>query len=243
MFILTYYSLSIPATNFVLSPVNPVAVVRMSIQQDDDISVVTEGMLSEMLSARHLNGNVHGLVRSLNTMMIRTRTANVFDYYKEVRTLGEGSIGTVVLVRRRRGTEGGSAYSHQVKGRFGFIGGLPGRPRTLEKGRRRARLSIRNHSSHAKEYALKSIHLRLVERKYLDELRNEINVMRSLDHPNIVKAYEVYETERNIHILMEYCSGGDLYSRAPYTETEAAKIVSQLCSAISHMHKNGCVHR
>ena len=184
-------------------------------------------------------------VRSLNTKMIRTRTANVFDYYKEVKTLGEGSIGSVVLVRRRKGTEGGSAYSHQDvdKGCFGFLSCLPRRrrPRTLEKRGPRALLS--NHSSHAKEYALKSIHLRLLERKYLDELRNEINVMRSLDHPNIVKAYEVYETETNIYVLMEYCSGGDLYSRAPYTETEAVKTVSHLCSAISHMHKNGCVHR
>ncbi|EJK71500.1 hypothetical protein THAOC_07053 [Thalassiosira oceanica] len=215
--------------------------IRLSRRKSCD----AEGATKETMNKETLEDEALDLsVRSLNTMMIRTRTDNVFDFYKEVKTLGEGSIGTVVLVRRRRGTEGGSAYSHQDKGCFGFLSCLPRRrPRTLEKSGPRARLSMPNHSLHAKEYALKSIQLRLVERKYLVEFRNEINVMRSLDHPNIVKAYEVYETERNIYILMEYCSGGDLYSRAPYTETEAAKIVSHLCSAISHMHKNGCVHR
>ena len=95
--------------------------------------------------------------------------------------------------------------------------------------RRRARTPS---SCHTGEYALKSIQLRLVERKYLDELRNEINVLRTLDHPNIVKAYEVYETKANIYVLMEYCSGGDLYARAPYMENQAANIVTQICSAI-----------
>lgn len=60
---------------------------------------------------------------------------------------------------------------------------------------------------------------------------------------DIVKAYEVYETKANIYVLMEYCSGGDLYARAPFMENQAAQIISQLCSAISHMHKNGVVHR
>ena len=46
-----------------------------------------------------------------------------------------------------------------------------------------------------------------------------------------------------LDVLMEYCSGGDLYTRAPYMEHQAASIVSQICSAIAHMHKNDVVHR
>lgn len=38
-------------------------------------------------------------------------------------------------------------------------------------------------------------------------------------------------------------SSGDLYARAPYMENQAANIVAQICAAISHMHKNGVVHR
>ena len=184
--------------------------------------------------------------------MIRHRNENVWDYYKEMRRIGEGSIGAVSLVKRKRGTEGGSAYNSQRSnsnvvsiGCTGFFGCLlPKRaPPSIEKtsdinSRRSSRSSF-----HSEEYALKSIHLRLVERQYLDELRNEITVLRSLDHPNIVKAYEVYETGKNIYVLLEYCSGGDLYAHAPYLEKQAANVVSQICSAISHMHKFGVVHR
>ncbi|KAL9185263.1 hypothetical protein ACHAXT_003040 [Thalassiosira profunda] len=205
------------------------------------------------------HGSDAGLsTRSLTNRMIRERDANVWDYYKEIRRIGEGSIGTVVLVKRKRGTEGGSAYTSSQRGNVvavgcrGFFGcllpkrspqGIETSPSKSKDGHSRRRLS----SSHSEEYALKSIQLRLVETKYLEELRNEINVLRSLDHPNIVKAYEVYETKAvhggAIYVLMEYCSGGDLYCRAPYMESQAANLMRQICSAISHMHKNGCVHR
>ena len=49
--------------------------------------------------------------------------------------------------------------------------------------------------------------------------------------------------QNTLDVLMEYCSGGDLYTHAPYLEHQAASIVSQICSAIAHMHKNDVVHR
>lgn len=133
-------------------------------------------------------------VRSLTNHMIRQRNANVWDYYKEVRRIGEGSIGYISLVKRKRGTEGGSAYTSQrsmdnvvslgCRGFFSCL--LPKRsPPSIEKEVTNTTSTSAGPSScHAEEYALKSIQLRLVERKYLDELRNEINVLRSLDHPS-----------------------------------------------------------
>ncbi|KAL7456726.1 hypothetical protein ACHAWC_008211, partial [Mediolabrus comicus] len=185
--------------------------------------------------------------------MIRERHTDVFNYYKDVRRLGEGSIGSVRLVRRKKGTEGGSAYdSVRNNGNSScgcLIDGIFGCSwlTVIDSSRHR-----RNHisessksanSNHSELYALKSIQLRLVQKEYLDELRNEISVLRSLDHPNIVKAYEVYETKHNIYVVMEFCSGGDLYSRVPYVESQAARIITQICSAINHMHSNGIIHR
>ena len=43
-------------------------------------------------------------------------------------------------------------------------------------------------------------------------LRRELDVLKTLDHPNIVKFYEIYLDEMYIHFVMEYCSGGDLYN-------------------------------
>lgn len=156
--------------------------------------------------------------------------------YQMIRLLGEGSIGQVSLVRRRKGTEGGSAYPKKS-----FIHRMFGCCNQAEVVVNDKRYQCP--SAHSEQYAIKSIQLRLVQQSYLDELRNEIEVLRSLDHPNIVKAYEVYETKRNIYVVMQYCSGGDLYARAPYTEDAAATLMSQLCSAIAHMHKHDVVHR
>lgn len=54
---------------------------------------------------------------------------------------------------------------------------------------------------------------------------------------------ETYEHRNQIFIVMELCAGGDLYSRDPYTEAEAARIVSSILSAISYMHSKNICHR
>lgn len=90
---------------------------------------------------------------------------------------------------------------------------------------------------------MKSIQLSRISKEFIDELRNEIEILRNLDHPNIVKAYEVFDNSHQIYIIMELCSGGDLYAKKPYSEKEAAKIVGKLLSALKHMHAKGIIHR
>jgi len=82
-------------------------------------------------------------------------------------------------------------------------------------------------------------------------LMAEVNLMIKLDHPNIIKLYEVYENESYIYLIMEYCRGGELFDRIiaktekgqQYTEKEAASLFKQIMSAINYCHKNGIVHR
>ena len=82
-------------------------------------------------------------------------------------------------------------------------------------------------------------------------LMAEVNLMIKLDHPNIIKLYEVYENESYIYLIMEYCRGGELFDRViaktekgqQYTEKEAASLFKQIMSAINYCHKNGIVHR
>ena len=82
-------------------------------------------------------------------------------------------------------------------------------------------------------------------------LMAEVNLMIKLDHPNIIKLYEVYENESYIYLIMEYCRGGELFDRITakteksqqYTEKEAASLFKQIMSAINYCHKNGIVHR
>lgn len=93
-------------------------------------------------------------------------------------------------------------------------------------------------------YAMKSILLSQIgQEDFIDELRNEIAILKDLDHPNIVRAIETFEFRGKISIVMEVCSGGDLYARDPYTELEAGRIVASILSAIAYMHSRKVVHR
>jgi calcium-dependent protein kinase len=99
------------------------------------------------------------------------------------------------------------------------------------------------------EYACKE--LQKNEVADLDSFNREIDILIKLDHPNIIKLYEVYENDDFIYIVMELCKGGELFDRIikrteqgnPFTEKEAAIIFKQLMSAVSYCHRNKIVHR
>lgn len=93
-------------------------------------------------------------------------------------------------------------------------------------------------------YALKSIILdRAMDSTFRRELLNEIAILRSIDHPNIVRAIETYEHQSRIYLVLELCSGGDLYARDPYTEGQARSITYALLDAIAYLHSKDVTHR
>jgi calcium-dependent protein kinase len=63
-------------------------------------------------------------------------------------------------------------------------------------------------------------------------LFNEINILRNLDHPNIVKMYEFFEDEKRYYIVTEICKGGELFdeiiARGKFTEKDAAILMKQI---------------
>jgi len=93
-------------------------------------------------------------------------------------------------------------------------------------------------------YALKSIHLdRVNDLTFVGELKNEIAIMKRLDHAHIARLIETYNHKGNIYLVLELCSGGDLYTRDPYTEDQSSRIVSSIMSAVSFMHEHDIMHR
>ena len=172
-------------------------------------------------------------VATQENLILRANHRNVKDYYEIIETLGEGSMGSVSCVRKKIEAVGGSAYTVKKKGFFGL-------------GERILRKKVPPHvidGSSDKLYALKSIILSRISDEFITELRNEVSILQSLNHPNIVKAYEVYESKVNLYVVLEHCSGGDLYSRIPYSEKQSAKIVGKLLSAIAYMHSRNISHR
>ncbi|CAG9311545.1 unnamed protein product [Blepharisma stoltei] len=77
--------------------------------------------------------------------------------------------------------------------------------------------------------------------------QNEFEILSHLDHPNIVNIIETFETDRLCFLVLEYCSGGELFDRIAtkryLTEYEAAAIMKVLFSAVAYCHDHGVCHR
>ena len=104
---------------------------------------------------------------------------------------------------------------------------------TTRKGRNPKTLAMRtssltdydnsNNSKRERYYALKSLHLDRCSNTTLQkELKNEVAILKELDHPHIARALETFDFEGRLYICLELCSGGDLYARDPYSEEDAA---------------------
>ena len=76
---------------------------------------------------------------------------------------------------------------------------------------------------------------------------NEIDILKKMDHPNIVKIFEFYSNNETYSIIMEYCRGGNFISEiknfAPFDEKYAAYIMYQILSAINYCHNMNIIHR
>mmetsp|Transcript_83924 Transcript_83924/g.222271 ORF Transcript_83924/g.222271 Transcript_83924/m.222271 type:complete len:574 (+) Transcript_83924:1-1722(+) len=78
-------------------------------------------------------------------------------------------------------------------------------------------------------------------------LRREIEMLRQLDHPNVVRLYEVNEDDSCVFLLMELCRGGDLFTRVyeerHLEEPVARAFAEQMFGALAYCHCRGVVHR
>ncbi|KAJ1666741.1 Calcium/calmodulin-dependent protein kinase type I [Coemansia sp. RSA 1813] len=80
-------------------------------------------------------------------------------------------------------------------------------------------------------------------------IRNEINILKNLarKHPNIISLIDYFETPHNVYLVMELCTGGELFDhircKQVFTESDAAAIVRQIIEGVGFLHAHGIVHR
>ena len=103
------------------------------------------------------------------------------------------------------------------------------------------------HKDTQSQRAVKVLRKNLLDEKEMDMLKNEIAILKDMDHPNIVKMYEFLEDEKRIYIVTEICKGGELFdeilNRSKFDEKDGAIVMKQLLSAINYCHKKNIVHR
>lgn len=101
------------------------------------------------------------------------------------------------------------------------------------------------------ERAIKAIDITKI--KDPKRFQQEINIQMELDHPNIVKLYETFKDGRRVYLVMELCTGGELFDRiveeaekhegSAFSERDVAIYMQQILGAMLYLHSHSYVHR
>eukprot|EP00794_Sanderia_malayensis_P020542 gene20542-22563_t len=118
--------------------------------------------------------------------------------------------------------------------------------KTIGKGNF-AKVKLAKHLPTGREVAIKIIDKTQLNPTSLQKLFREVRIMKFLDHPNIVKLYEVIETEKTLYLIMEYASGGEVFdylvAHGRMKEKEARAKFRQIVSAVQYCHQKHVIHR
>lgn len=153
---------------------------------------------------------------------ISHQTDDIYKYFDfEPEPLGEGSYGVVYKATEKSTKEVRAIKQINLRD---------------IKGGRKEPLTALNESEIAEE-----------SKGLYNNFLNELASLKLLDHPNIIKLYEVYEWENAIYLVQEFCDGGELFDyiveQGALDETVASDLFQQMVGAVIYCHKNRICHR
>jgi MAP/microtubule affinity-regulating kinase len=118
--------------------------------------------------------------------------------------------------------------------------------KTLEKGKFGV-VQLAKHKLTGEKVAIKVVHKLQLNSCSLKDIWKEAEIIKTLDHPNIIKVLQIIDTENTFHLVMEYASNGDLFRRLDLgrmEEKEAKEKFRQVVSAIRYCHEEkNVIHR
>ncbi|KAL5709451.1 non-specific serine/threonine protein kinase [Ranunculus cassubicifolius] len=103
------------------------------------------------------------------------------------------------------------------------------------------------HKVHNVDVAIKEIVMDRLSKKLQESLRSEIYILQKINHPNIIRLHDIIEVEGKIHLVLEYCKGGDLsvyiqrHGKVP--EVTAKHFMKQLAAGLLVLRENNLIHR
>lgn len=111
-----------------------------------------------------------------------------------------------------------------------------------------AEVRLAEHVETGEEYAVKIFDRRSMPAKEFEkDVRREIQIMRSLNHPNIVKVHAVLVTDKSLYLVMELVRGGELYDHivrhTRISEQISRRYFQQIVDGLVYCHKRGVYHR
>jgi len=97
-----------------------------------------------------------------------------------------------------------------------------------------------------KEAAVKIIRKRDLNKKELKTLDREADILTKAQHKHCVQLYDIFDTKHHLYLVMEICSGGELFDAIcenNFNEKDAASLVKQITEALIYLHDKEIVHR
>lgn len=100
-------------------------------------------------------------------------------------------------------------------------------------------------------FTLLQVAIKIIDKTCLDDDNlaktfREISILKLLHHPHITRLYEVMESKNSIYLVTEHAGGGEIFdhlvTHGRMKEEEAARVFSQIVSAVDYCHRNGIVH-
>lgn len=95
--------------------------------------------------------------------------------------------------------------------------------------------------------AVKFIEKKFVDQEELKLLQREIDIMARVQHTNVLRLFEIFDTDQKLSLVMELVNGGELFykivDKGSYSELEARDIVRQLVEGVDYLHNQGIAHR
>ena len=202
--------------------------------------------------------------KSLHQGLVRERSGGkretFEDIYEVLHEIGQGGLCKIYKIQKKGEKIGGSSRPENVKMKgiqqiiFNNFPNVPPSPRVRPKQIfspvtgdfvHNNNNNMSTASQQPMYFALKVFNLVLLKEEKIESLRNEVEILKTLDHKNIIKAYEAFTTykTRKLMLVMELCTGGDMYARIPYTEPQVAIAMRQVLSAVKYMHSMHFIHR
>lgn len=104
------------------------------------------------------------------------------------------------------------------------------------------------HKNTGRKVAVKIIGKKNIDYSDLEMIKNEIEILKICQHPNIIKLYDVFENSDFIYLITEYLEGGDLFNylqkrNFKLSEARAANLVHQILAAVYYLNSYGIIHR
>ncbi len=105
----------------------------------------------------------------------------------------------------------------------------------------------RKHRIYEKEHARKYFSFLHCPQKRKLSFLDEIEIMKKAKHRNIVRIWDTFEEKRSIHLIIDYCEGGDMLEyiqkNGVYENEKARSVFKQLIDAVEYLHKLDIAHR